>query len=287
MKAEMSREMMEFVHKALAAELDDEGLIDIKQVPHPDFLDAELTELISKWGEHYSASLLLAAAQCGASTVMRADGIPVGGRFEIPGCKTKHGTPERFRRVNISAFPKADEALSVMTERVWATNEHGGVTCMAGSVMVTPRVPFNVPSSVAFITPAEAAANCRREKGWQTVMDEIDAMVSEACQAAGHYHVDASYSVYEYDDDEIPINNLQEKATPGKAQFHYTRQSPAYKDYLSPVLDRPTWLEVVVLFNEAIPTVGDWHHHFLEGIRPLGQSDEDPDVTIYEFDTGS
>lgn len=53
--------------------------------------------------------------------------------------------------------------------------------------------------------------------------------------------------------------------------------------YTSRVLSFPTWGEVLLCFEEAIKTTGDYHHSFLEGLRTktLG------DVATMEFSTGS
>lgn len=57
------------------------------------------------------------------------------------------------------------------------------------------------------------------------------------------------------------------------------------ESYWSPVLDNPTWLDVLVQFDHGIPMVQDFHHVFLEGLEPTGLQQDG--VPIYEFCTGS
>lgn len=60
-------------------------------------------------------------------------------------------------------------------------------------------------------------------------------------------------------------------------------KGPEGAAYTSRVLSFPTWGEVLLCFEEAIKTTGDYHHLFLEGLRTkiLG------DVATMEFSTGS
>ena len=52
------------------------------------------------------------------------------------------------------------------------------------------------------------------------------------------------------------------------------------KDYESPVVKDPTWLQVTLLADEMIRTTGDKHHIFLEAIREV-------EPGVYEFRMGS
>lgn len=58
------------------------------------------------------------------------------------------------------------------------------------------------------------------------------------------------------------------------------------RDYRSPVVENPTWLEVALLADEMIRTTGDYHHSFLEGIRFFEEKTVDG-VSIYRFVMGS
>jgi hypothetical protein len=60
------------------------------------------------------------------------------------------------------------------------------------------------------------------------------------------------------------------------------------ESYISPLLNDPTWGDVVRAFDEAIPVVDNYHHVFLEGVRldnvVSGTVD---DTAVFTFITGS
>lgn len=64
-------------------------------------------------------------------------------------------------------------------------------------------------------------------------------------------------------------------------------------DYISEVLENPTWAEVFIRFSESMKHTGDKHHWFLEGLVGLDISrwpdgmTPDTNITILEFATGS
>ncbi len=77
------------------------------------------------------------------------------------------------------------------------------------------------------------------------------------------------YSAYETDADGYPIDNLDEVAIRGRVRFR-ADHDPYWgsgRDYVSPFVDSPTWLDVAVLANTMILTTGDRHHCFLERVR--------------------
>jgi hypothetical protein len=69
--------------------------------------------------------------------------------------------------------------------------------------------------------------------------------------------------------------------------------------YVSNVLTNPTWGDILMEFDQAIPVVNDYHHTFMEGLRCLTvcqwpewvfnitRDDKHDDVIVYEFCTGS
>ena len=76
------------------------------------------------------------------------------------------------------------------------------------------------------------------------------------------------YSAYIVDKEGIPINNLDDIAVKGKVRF-YQKHDEFYgkgKDYVSKVVENPTWLDVSKLANNMIKVTGDKHHIFLEGV---------------------
>ena len=57
-------------------------------------------------------------------------------------------------------------------------------------------------------------------------------------------------------------------------------------DYISEVLNSPTWLELCVIANQMMEVTKDFHHVFLESINDTGNTDANG-VKIYTFFMGS
>jgi hypothetical protein len=98
----------------------------------------------------------------------------------------------------------------------------------------------------------------------------------------------SAYKDYADDEEDEPIDNLDDVAVKGNVvligqadEFWGGKES---KDYRSPVLKNPTWLEVAIHANEMIKTTLDEHHVFLEGLSVFKKEGK---VTLYEFDMGS
>lgn len=131
----------------------------------------------------------------------------------------------------------------------------------------------------------------------------IEKRIKDACRAAGHKKIHVFYSAYPSDEeDDEPLDNLDEIAVHGKVILvGYTDEfwgGKSGKDYHSPVLENPTWLEVSVCCNAMITKTRDFHHHFLEGLnlnkyvatdartgKPVWKIPEG--VKVYEFSMGS
>ena len=80
---------------------------------------------------------------------------------------------------------------------------------------------------------------------------------------------------------------MDEVAVEGKAVF-IMRNDEFWGegiDYRSEIKTNPTWLDVAVLADAAIRCTGDYHHSFLEGIYPVGESILG--APMYEFTMGS
>ena len=61
------------------------------------------------------------------------------------------------------------------------------------------------------------------------------------------------------------------------------------EDYISEVVENPTWLDVTFYANEMIGITGDHHHVYLEGVHKSETTiaaDGKP-VDVYEFGMGS
>ena len=131
-------------------------------------------------------------------------------------------------------------------------------------------------------------------------VDEVDKLT---CHKPGQYRIYVSYSAYHSDDDDIYYDNLDEVAVEGRVQFVEEVDTPnsmgmvmgnvpydTRKNYVSPVMENPTWLEVALLANDMINCTGDNHHIFLEAIYPSDSKftlDEKSFVKVYKFSMGS
>ena len=94
------------------------------------------------------------------------------------------------------------------------------------------------------------------------------------------------YSAYQSDDDDLPIDNLDEVAIHGKVRFlaEHVSEVGEGRPYSSEIVESPTWLDVAVLANEMIKTTCDFHHQFLESVRIAG---EDNGTKLAKFSMGS
>lgn len=129
-------------------------------------------------------------------------------------------------------------------------------------------------------------------KAYKEAARKIDARVAEAVRAAGQ-QLRVDYSASENDENDVPIDNLDEVAVPGKVVLTQERDTfyggPKSRSYRSVVLENPTWLQVAVCANEMIKVTRDHHHVFLEGLDKKGEERTETGevITIYEFSMGS
>ncbi len=103
---------------------------------------------------------------------------------------------------------------------------------------------------------------------WQAATNVIGEAVEEAIKASGQEDVYVIYSAYDIDDNDIPINNLNEVAAEGT--FRVKRREPYFgngKVYDGGEVTNPTWLELAVHNNASILHTQDGHHVFFEGFN--------------------
>lgn len=118
--------------------------------------------------------------------------------------------------------------------------------------------------------------------------DKMEKRVREAILASGQKKKYVIYSAYESDEDDNPIDNLDEIAVKGKvvlvgyADDYWGGEKS--KEYRSEIMENPTWLQVTVAANAMIKKTRDTHHCFLE---TLEFRDQEGDVALYEFGMGS
>lgn len=116
------------------------------------------------------------------------------------------------------------------------------------------------------------------------VMDAVEAQVEEYLTKEGVRPEDRHvvYSAYRSDKNGRYRNNLHTKPVKGKVRFiHEGYDGP---QYVSHVMDSPTYLELTKVFNDAMHVTRDYHHSFLEGVRVIEEKD---DITVAKFIAGS
>jgi hypothetical protein len=96
------------------------------------------------------------------------------------------------------------------------------------------------------------------------------------------------FSAYGLDADKVPIDNLDDVPVPGKLIIrgkrdpnHGTYRS---KDYESPIMDGPTWLDLCVIANDQMVTTRNRDHRYLEHVEVVGNMG---DIQIAAFCLGA
>ncbi len=95
------------------------------------------------------------------------------------------------------------------------------------------------------------------------------------------------FEAFELDENDLPIDNLDEIAIEGKCILikNYIQFWGKGKDYESAVMENPTWWVVLQHANEMVEVTGDRHHVYLEGVENTGV--EINGIPCYQFKMGS
>jgi hypothetical protein len=95
------------------------------------------------------------------------------------------------------------------------------------------------------------------------------------------------FSAYKFDEDKVPIDNLDEVPIPGKVKIRRSRDQflgrKPRNDYESEVLENPTWLDLCVIAHALISLTNDRTHCYLETISVVG---DDGGVQIAKLGLG-
>jgi hypothetical protein len=124
-------------------------------------------------------------------------------------------------------------------------------------------------------------------KHWKRYVRAAGAIDRRVRERVGESCV-VNHSAFEMDADDLPIDNLDAVAFRGKIRLVAYRDEffggASSRDWESPVLEDPTWLDLCVQANAMILATNDRHHRFLEGIDVIGR---DGEVTVAELSMGS
>jgi len=113
---------------------------------------------------------------------------------------------------------------------------------------------------------------------------ELDDAIQARVKAALGDDVRVIYEAYDYDDEDLPVDNLDQQAHKGRIRFVAEDPNDG-ETFESETLENPTWLDVARVANQMLIALNDHHHVYLEGFdivkRPKG------DAAIAEFSMGS
>jgi hypothetical protein len=112
----------------------------------------------------------------------------------------------------------------------------------------------------------------------------LDDAIQARVRAALGDDVRVIYEAYDFDDDDLPVDNLDKRAHKGNIRFIADDPSDGER-FESEVLDNPTWMDVARVANQMLLALGDRHHVYLEGIDIVKKSKGEP--VIAEFSMGS
>ena len=219
---------------------------------------------------------------------VKASEIPVGEYFyEKFDASDGFGGKDCFKRTTLNGheFDENKNIFVLLDDAVTTISGDEIVRRCKEDVYQTSVKNFHPP----IFTEEEKEQFKQRNNASNKKSDEIYNQVNEYIEDADVY-----YSAYTYDENDVPINNLDEIAVEGKVIFR--QKADGYhqdggEDYESEVVEDPTWMDVCKLADDMIKATKDYHHQFLESIAPLKKDDEpvvtEDGVPVYRFGMGS
>ncbi len=105
----------------------------------------------------------------------------------------------------------------------------------------------------------------------EEIMNEMNTQIKEFL---GDKTQKAVWSAYPYNENELIRNNLFDTAFVGKFKFTSDRTEffggPNSKDYESPIIRNPRWIDIFGFANESLDYTLDQHHIFFEWFYDRG-----------------
>jgi hypothetical protein len=96
------------------------------------------------------------------------------------------------------------------------------------------------------------------------------------------------FSAYKLDSDKVPIDNLDDVPITGRVIIKRIRdrsRGQLSKDYESPTMESPTWLDLCVIANNQIMATRDRVHRYLENVEVVGNTG-DIQIAIFRLGGG-
>ena len=108
-------------------------------------------------------------------------------------------------------------------------------------------------------------------KAYVMAMEKIESEIEEAIKADGQKKVCVHYAAFDFDEWDIPINNLKEIPLKGNVKLYAYAENGSGL-YESDVMENPTWLDICVATNRMISETktGD---QYLEGLKVYKKDD--------------
>jgi len=110
-----------------------------------------------------------------------------------------------------------------------------------------------------------------KEKLILQIQNRVEAAIDGECAVV--------YSAYPYDDDGLPVDNLDQIAILGLAQA----EDEIWASYVGPVLENPTWLQLTIEANRMIIASGDYHHIYFEAIQVMRKTENGTQILSLDF----
>jgi hypothetical protein len=129
------------------------------------------------------------------------------------------------------------------------------------------------------------------QERFEEAMNKMEVRVEAACKEAGHKRCRVIYSAYESDENDTPVDNLDEIAAKGRVVVYRPRNEffggEESLPYRSKVLVDPTFLQLAVCANRSIVRTRDRHHVFFEGLSEESTYNEELKAFVYQMWMGS
>ena len=130
------------------------------------------------------------------------------------------------------------------------------------------------------MTLTEADSDKAYASATDAIQNRIKARVGPKCYVV--------FSAYKFDADKVPIDNLDDVPISGRvlirASRDRTRGGHLSKDYESPIMESPTWLDLCAIANEQITATRDRNRRYLEHVEVVEKTS---DIQIAAFRLGA
>lgn len=260
--------------------------------PDRQTLNEEFFDLRDTWGDDYPIGRFLNHDRSLRTHVLLRE-IPIGHRFQIDGVPdTNHRRrANEWRRVSVGGSPLINGR--VPAQAASRPVPDWNVELLDPDTAVRP-LPSDPVRGGARLSPGhgEREGEPARWTRYQQAMRRIEKRLDDTLRAEDKPLL-VIYAAYNTDEGDLPIDNLDEVAVPGKVIF-LAEPEPAFggdksKKYESPIVENATWLELCLHANRMLKTTRDRHHVYLEGVYKDQEATgmRADGVAVYRFDMGS